>query len=684
MKGAQDQQTKRSLASVDWLELLEYLAKECQTVGGKSLALGLIPVLQPEEVARQVELIRAVEAGAKDFEPLVFGVCDEIPKILETLTEGEVLTPKELLTVSDFLQFRKRVEDACSHLFEDYPALQNLLDHSYGRDFLVKAILERITPHGEVAWDASPKLADLSRQEAKDREDIEKQLTDIGRRTQYQDMLMDTFVTLRDGRYVLPVKMQYQNFVKGIIHDVSNSKKTAFIEPFAIVKINNHLIQILEAKQEEKYKILRYLTSKVEKQSSDVQKDLTLYHELDVWIAKWRLGKSWEGVIVEPQESWGGWVLDQARHPLLALKSGQVVANSVRIGADHKGLVVSGPNMGGKTVLLKCLGSILLLSYCGVPVPCSRRSQIPLFRWFRFVIGDQQSLEEGLSSFSFQVDMVRNVPPKKSLGVVLVDEIMTATDPEEGEALAQALLDTWSRNPHVICCVSTHYARIKQLSLSGSLKLAFGSMAYVEGLPTYRFIAGGFGQSFGVETAEKMGVDPEIVAHARRLLGFQKVELNQLISSIQEKHAKADRMMQELEQKEVMQQRRFRELEQQAEALVAQKESVEADVVSQVWAAYDTVLKEVRQELSKQQQKPEPKKLAKKEAQVSEVIDRLRGRLHQLAEKRHPAKGDSFFIPHLGKVQVIEWHQDKKYALVKIKNKTIRLALEHFSQAKKI
>lgn len=686
MKTDHDSGFQKTLASIDWTQIQKEMASRCKSLGGRNQALALQPMLSWNVVEKESALSAAFYAHQESLQSLGLSVCDGVEGVLEMLTKGEVLRPRDFLVFSDFFTLSRAVDTLMSRIESPLVAeMRAGFGWSRFHKELQNAIDERISRHGEVLSDASPKLSMLSRQEQSDRAAIERNLEALVRKCQYQDMLMETYVTLRDGRYVLPVKIQFQNNVRGIIHDVSNSKKTAFIEPFQIVKVNNHLILVLEAKQEERYKVLRHLSNQFLSQSKELRNDLELLFDLDVIASKLQLGEKLGGRLVAPKKRFSecGLVLEDLKHPLLVLKGGDVVPNTVVLRAgDRLGLVVSGPNQGGKTILLKSVGCAVMMSYCGIPIPCGERSVIPEFSWCRFVVGDQQSLQEGVSSFAFQVDMIKDVPPEDGDGLLVVDEIMSSTDPEEGEVLAQALLSLWLENPNIVFLVTTHFSRIRVLSATGQYPLGYGSMSYVDGVPTYRFLENSLGQSFGLETALAKGLSPVVIDRARELMGEQKVEISRLVETLQTETAQHVQERRSLKTQRDMLEREIERLKLREQEVEEKREKLEVETLHDVWREFEVVLKDLRAAVSKRTTEPEELGDAEKKAQG--VVEKIRGRLAAVASRHNPKKGEWFFIPHLGKVQILDWQQEKGFSLVRCKDKTIRLSLDHFSHAKKM
>jgi DNA mismatch repair protein MutS2 len=693
MKFTQDQFEKRNLESVDWHHLCDALSRFTQTQGGRNQALTLKPQLDHEVVKQQLILTSALQALGENALGLTLTISNDVESILEQIQTGRVADPKQLHVLSQFLDVRHAMAILIKGVALDFPALESTFEQDYDRAHIMREIQDRISSHGEIFDDASPELRTITREEAQNRKLLRKRLTDLVKKYDYQHMLMEHYVTLRDGRYVLPIKIEFHNQVKGVIHDVSNSKRTTFIEPFEIVKINNHLMQLLEAKREACYKILRYLSDLVLQALKELFIDLEQVYLWDLICSKVKFGKNINGTLLEPsvsnQKSASPFRLRSLSHPLLVQKNPKtVVANDVILDSKVKGIVVSGPNMGGKTVLLKSIGLTVFMSHCGIPVSCHPESELPFLSWVCFVIGDQQSLEEGVSSFTFQVDMMKSLPPnsvpEKWAGLVLVDEIMSATDPAEGEALAHAFLETWVQKAGMFVFVSTHYTHLKNLSALGKIPMSYGAMAYDQGRPTYRFYQGNFGQSLGIDTAEASGVPKEIIQRARDLVGHQALDLNDLTRTLQKKILSAEDLKKQFEEKQAELEKKALEFKNREGDFVAASEKLEAQVTDQIWNEFEKVYSDIRAQLTQLKQKPHKEHLMKLKSKTTDVIGELRGRLASMAGKKSPQEGEWYNVPHLGKVQVLQWREDKQYALVMCKNKKIRLSLEHFAKAIKL
>ncbi|MFA4837263.1 MAG: endonuclease MutS2, partial [Dehalococcoidia bacterium] len=395
----------------------------------------------------------------------------------------------------------------------------------------------------EILDSASAKLADLRQQLRGTRQRLLNRLEDIVKSTTSQALLQEPLITEREGRYVVPVKAEFQKEMKGIVHDVSNTGATVFIEPFKTVELGNKLRQLALEEEREVERILTHLSAEVGANSAAISRNLTLIAELDLALAKARYAErvnAAEPIITTIDEagSSGSGVLKlvDARHPLL---KGNAVPLSVEIGSDFSTLVITGPNTGGKTVALKTIGLLVLMAQSGMPIPASEKSRIPIFDGVFADIGDEQSIEQTLSTFSWHIgNIVRIMSMSTPRSLVLLDELGTSTDPSEGAALAQAILLHFLTK-RISVVATTHYSELKIFAhTTPGVQNASMEFDPVTLAPTYRLTVGIPGGSNALAIALQLGLPSEIVDSARGMLSKVASEIETLLTDLaREKHA---------------------------------------------------------------------------------------------------------------------------------------------------
>ena len=413
---------------------------------------------------------------------------------------------------------------------EDAPALQD-----YGSDMQVFSRLEKqidqaIDDHGEIKDNASPKLNGLRNAIVIAKNRVKEKLDSLLHDPNNQKYFMDNLVTMRGDRYVIPVKQEYKMNFPGIVHDQSGTGATLFIEPMAVVNLNNDIKRYIAEEREEVERILRQLTQNVGQEAEALLKSLELFTKLDVICAKAYLAQ--EQHAVRPMLSVNGGVeIHQGRHPLL--NQDTVVPLDVQLGEKFSMLLITGPNTGGKTVALKAVGIFALMAQTGMFIPASS-AKLPVFRAVYADIGDEQSIEQSLSTFSgHMTNLIGILKEVKERDLVLVDEICAGTDPNEGAALAMSILEHLHENK-VLTMVTTHYSELKTFAY-GHEGMENASVEFdpVSLRPTYRLLMGVPGSSNAFNISRRLGLADSIIDQAGRLLNQEHVHMETVLQELE-------------------------------------------------------------------------------------------------------------------------------------------------------
>lgn len=381
----------------------------------------------------------------------------------------------------------------------------------------LSAIDQLMTPSGEIRTDASEALHNLYREQATQTKSLHSTLDRLVKAHEMDPMLQEKFVTTREGRWVIPVKSGMQHGVDGIIHGSSQSKQTVFMEPDAVVPLNNRLKQIEVEIEEEIERLLTTLSQYLKTKVLDFQSSHDALLAADICFAKAKLAQTLEAKPIRFSDDL--LTLNEVRHPILVLKGDAVIANTVKLGDRQRLLLLSGPNAGGKTVLLKSIGLAAHMARCGLPVCAEEDSQIPFFRDLLIAVGDEQSVDAALSTFAAHIKVLSEAATRRGPDqLLLIDEICGSTDPEEGSALARSFLEKYAENG-VFAVVTSHLGPLKTGWLPGS-GVVNGSLEYNQrsGSPTYQFLMGIPGQSLALQTARRVGVESAIVDRAMEFL----------------------------------------------------------------------------------------------------------------------------------------------------------------------
>jgi len=514
--------------------------------------------------------------------------------------KGGVLTMKQLLEVLYNLQAARH---AATFLKSDLPALRKIDQLaaliSIQKD-LESEIDRCILSEDEMADSASPELKSIRRKIGLQNEAIRNKMSSILTSSDNKSLLQDSIVTMRQGRYVIPVKQEHKGRFPGIVHDQSATGATLFIEPQAIVNLNNELRELELAEKKEVYRILAQLSAAVGQAGEEIKNNQRILIELDFMFAKGKLSAKMKA---EPPEinTDGILYIREGRHPLIDPK--KVVPISVSLGKDFDTLVITGPNTGGKTVTLKTVGLFVLMAHSGLHLPAAPGTIIPLLRKVYADIGDEQSIEQSLSTFSSHmrniVDIVRDADGDT---LVLLDELGAGTDPTEGAALAISILnELYGRGAKTLA--TTHYTELKKYAIA-TPGVQNASMEFdVETLsPTYHLTIGTPGRSNAFEISAKLGLPDHLIEHAKGLLDRGDIAFEDVITSIEK-----DRKLAEQERDEAMflrieMKRQKEELEKQQQKFAEQKEKLLAkakeearDIVQETKELADLIQSELRE-----------------------------------------------------------------------------------------
>lgn len=510
---------KKALKTLEYNKIIALLEQCAGSAQGKAYCRELLPVSDLSQIKRmQAEtkdaLSRIFKRGSVSFS----GITDVRP-FLKHLEIGSSLTISELLAIASLLEVAKRVKtygrsendlsiegDHLAHFFNDLEPLTPVCQE----------IRHCILSEDSIADDASPGLKNIRRQKNVIGERIRTQMNTMLNNNTTRSYLQDGVITVRGGRYCLPVKAEYKNYVPGMVHDQSSSGSTLFIEPMSVVNLNNSLRELELQEAEEIEKILADLSNLVAEHTEEISQDFMILAELDFIFAKGELARKMNAV--EPEFHTDGIIhLRAARHPLLDPK--HVVPIDLTLGKDYNLLIVTGPNTGGKTVSLKTCGLLSLMGQAGLHIPTKDRSQLSIFDDVFADIGDEQSIEQSLSTFSSHmtniVHILREVERSSGHYLCLFDELCAGTDPKEGAALATAILSSLHERG-VLTMATTHYSELKMYALSTpGVENACCEFSVETLSPTYHLLIGIPGKSNAFAISKKLGLSDDLIADAK-------------------------------------------------------------------------------------------------------------------------------------------------------------------------
>ena len=538
--------SEKTIHSLEFDKICELLASFAPTDGAKTMAKMLMPSEDIDTVLlrqrRTTDAKRLCDAKGMPS----FGMVKDVSESCERADKGATLTPGELLAIASVLRTSRSLMDYChgNHLFDT--VLDEVFDRLLPNRTLEEKITRSIISEELIADEASDTLANIRRQIRITNNKIKETLQKYIQGGTHSKYLQENIVTTRNGRYVIPVKAECKNEVKGLIHDTSSSGATIFVEPSAVVDANNEL-RVLESKEEHEIeKILSALSAAVSEFSDAIWLDYRNITELAFAFACAQMSYAMNGsapTVTEERII----VLKRARHPLI--DKSRVVPINVILGEGYDTMIITGPNTGGKTVTLKTLGLFTLMAQSGLHIPADEGSVVSICENVLVDIGDEQSIEQSLSTFSsHMVNIVSFMDKVGERSLVLFDELGVGTDPVEGAALAVSIIDN-VRSRGAMCAATTHYAELKAYALDTKGVCNASCEFDVETLkPTYKLIIGTPGKSNAFAISEKLGLSREIIEHAENYISSDNRKFEDIIGQLESTRMEMERNREEAEQ----------------------------------------------------------------------------------------------------------------------------------------
>lgn len=580
---------QKALETLEYKKIIAQLKREMGSAASAKLADELTPLTSEKIIKEELRsTTEAVDLIVRKG-PLPTGGLYDIREALLLAKKGGSLTMRQLLEVQNVLGISSEVvafmhDDALPEL----KYIGEMVDLIVEFTALEKEISRCILTEDEMADNASPKLKDIRRNIHQQNQAIKNKLSRIITSSSNKTYLQDAIVTMRDGRYVIPVKQEYRSFFPGMVHDQSKGGATLFIEPQGVVELNNKLRELEVEEQLEIARILAELSSRVAEHYREIRSNLELLTKLDFIMAKGKLSCKMHAS--EPKiDADGELRLISARHPLIEYK--KAVPVDIRIGGDYRTLIITGPNTGGKTVSLKTAGLLVMMAQSGLHIPASHASTLPIFGEVFADIGDEQSIEQSLSTFSSHMKNIVSIIDKASYdSLVLVDELGAGTDPTEGAALAIAILERFY-DSGALTMATTHYNELKKYALATS-GVENAAMEFdVETLtPTYRLLIGVPGKSNAFEISKKLGLSESVIERASEHIKHGDMEFENVISSIEDdkRKAAADRLDAESMRAEI--EERLKKIEEKEKAVSEKR----ADIIAEAKREARELLRETK------------------------------------------------------------------------------------------
>lgn len=591
----------RTLYKLEFHKIKEMLKGYAVTETGKQWVTELLPSSDFTEVTRlQEETAEALAMAVKKGRLPVTNI-KEIRTTVKRVEIGAILSSQEILNVAALLRTCRRLKSYYKEDAEEvgYKELSRYFESLSVHGDIEHEIARCIIGPDEYSDDATPELAQIRRQMKSTHNKIRETIHGILHSQRYQDMLQEVVVTTRQDRYCVPIKVEYKNAFKGIVHDQSSTGATVFMEPLAVVELNNTLRSLFAKEKEEIEKVLANLTNLIETIAPYLQSSFEFVCALDVIFAKAEFALKIDAR--QPKLNHEGYVsLKRARHPMLP--KDEVVPIDVHVGQDFTTLLITGPNTGGKTVTLKTLGLFTLMAQSGMQIPAAEGSVIAVFDQVFSDLGDEQSIEQSLSTFSSHMtNIVRILDNMTPNSLILLDEVGSGTDPVEGAALAMSILE-YLRRQHIRTVATTHYSELKLYALSTEGVENASCEFDVESLrPTYRLMIGIPGKSNAFAISLKLGLYEHLIEESKKYLHKENVKMEDILveleyskkmAEIEKEKAEAFRKEAQILKEEIVAQRK--KIEKSKQKILERANEKAQEMLKQVEQEADRVLKEVR------------------------------------------------------------------------------------------
>ena len=636
---------EKSIRTLELPAVLERLASKATSEAAKERCLHLWPATDADTVAHLLdETDAAKERLGLHGSPSFTGVKDVAPALTRA-DQGGVLNTRELLDVAGVLTAARRVSDYDADRQGEATAIDRLFSALHVNRYLEDRIRSAILDEETIADTASPELADIRRSmrvaATKGRQILQRIISSPS----YAKVLQEALITQRDGRFVVPVKAECKGSLPGLVHDISSSGATLFVEPMGVVQANNELKELEAREEKEIERILRELSAQCADAMEYILLDYDMLVHLDMIFARAQLSYTMDASRPEVVRK-GAISLKRARHPLL--DQAKAVPVTVELGGDYDTLVITGPNTGGKTVTLKTLGLLCLMAQCGLHIPADSGSTVRVFDRILADVGDEQSIEQSLSTFSAHMsNTVEILRQADDDSLILFDELGAGTDPVEGAALAIAIIQD-VRRKGALTAATTHYAELKTFAMTTAGVENASCEFDVQTLrPTYRLLIGIPGKSNAFAISRRLGLEEHVIENAKAQMDSESVRFEDVLTQLEEKRQRlekaqteADRLWQQREE-DARKARTFREQMEKAKENARSKGETEARrIVQQAQRQADAVFAEL-DELRKQQRRTDYQTVNDRKSDIRRRLNEAEDALHQHDDPAEPVPAPS-------------------------------------------
>lgn len=668
-------------------KVLEMLAGEAANEKTKELARALVPDCDPARVRYALQQTEdafqlSVRYGTPSFDSF-----SDVCAAVRRTQSGARVSLKELLEIARLLRQISALADWHSHCEQTETTLTDLFDRLQPNPYLADLLERSIESEERLADAASPALGQIRRKITQAGLKLREKLEKMIRSASMQTYLQEQIITIRDGRYVIPVKAEHRGDVAGLIHDTSATGQTYFIEPMAIVDANNDIRLLETQEQEEIERIIQKLCAACGECADSLLQGYDIAAELNLYFAKASLGTMLRGTIPQITDD-GSLLLKKARHPLIDPKT--VVPIDIALGEQYHALIITGPNTGGKTVALKTVGLLSAMAMCGLMIPAADGSRIAVFDRILVDIGDRQSIEYNLSTFSAHtLQDIEIIKQADGQTLVLIDELGSGTDPVEGAALAVAVIERL-RMQGASLIVTTHYQELKRYALeTDDVENASCEFDLETLKPTYRLVIGSPGKSNAFAISQSLGMPEDVIAHAKRLISSENQRFERAVEQLDRARAEHEKELAELtrlrestavHEKEIREQAEL--LEQRREEELSKIRSQARRIVEQTVSESNALLEELRALKKEKDQADFAQKIAAAKSGAKQTIDRLyeNSDTDEQSDYTLPRAlqiGDSVLIVSMGQSGTVVAEPAGKYATVQIGSMKTRVPLDN-------
>ncbi|CUT00060.1 endonuclease MutS2 [Candidatus Kryptobacter tengchongensis] len=607
---------------------------------GIELIENLSPYTNKSIIERELKLtVEMKDLLAYDDPFPIDGIKDIRIALRRCEIEESFLTPSDFLDIKSVLTASRLIREYLNKRAQKYPNLWELARNIFVNRVLEYNIEEIIDETGNVKDNASPELRQIREEIIRKQDYVRKRLYAILKQISEKDYTQDDIIPQRDGRLVIPIKVEHKRHVPGVVHGTSSTGLTVFIEPAEIVELNNEILQLQFQEQKEIERILRELTNKVRENLQYLQTNINILAKLDFIYAKAKFALQIDGYAPEISDD-GPIVLNSAYHPILLLRHGRnkVVPLDFKLGDSSSVLVIAGPNSGGMTVALKTVGLLTIMTQAGIPVPLKESSKLRIFKKVFIDIGDEQSVEKDLSSFGSHIKNLKKIISEAdNKTLVLLDELGSGTDPAEGGALGIAIIEKLKAKGSSVI-VTTHNSTIKFYAYNNP-KIECGAMEFDHQTlaPTYRLRIGVPGSSYAFEIAKRLGLDEEIINSAKKNLNEHQVKAEEILSRLEALEVEYRKLVNELKEKDEKLNKMISEYKQKLAEVEREKKKAKKEAFAELREIAENARAKIEEAIRKIKETEASKESIKHAHKVAEQINK---QFHELSKQLEEQKDE--------------------------------------------